>query len=77
MTLPQEGLPYVCERCGFEYPLRQLRKEWTGLWVCRKDYDPKPAEMTPPVVRAEGVPKVPSRYPEDNDTPNTTTAAEI
>lgn len=29
----------ICDRCGFEYPLNQLRKEWTGLRVCSADYD--------------------------------------
>lgn len=24
----------VCDRCGFEYKARQLRKEWTGLRTC-------------------------------------------
>lgn len=24
----------VCDRCGFEYKARHLRKEWTGLMVC-------------------------------------------
>jgi hypothetical protein len=23
-----------CDRCGFEYNLSRLRKEWTGLMVC-------------------------------------------
>lgn len=24
----------ICDRCGFEYNLNALRKEWTGLMVC-------------------------------------------
>lgn len=24
----------LCDRCGFKYHSRQLRKEWTGLMVC-------------------------------------------
>jgi hypothetical protein len=24
----------ICDRCGFQYDLTQLRKEWTGLMVC-------------------------------------------
>lgn len=24
----------ICDRCGFKYKARQLRKEWTGLRVC-------------------------------------------
>lgn len=46
----------ICDRCGFTFYLDELRKEWTGLKVCRKDWDPKPAELRPPPVRPEGVP---------------------
>lgn len=24
----------LCDRCGFKFKARQLRKEWTGLMVC-------------------------------------------
>lgn len=24
----------LCDRCGFKFKARQLRKEWTGLRVC-------------------------------------------
>ena len=24
----------ICDRCGFKYKRKDLRKEWTGLWVC-------------------------------------------
>lgn len=24
----------LCDRCGFKYKARKLRKEWTGLMVC-------------------------------------------
>lgn len=29
----------ICMRCGFEFALSELRKEWTGLLVCRSDFD--------------------------------------
>lgn len=48
--------PGICDRCGFRVPRSQLRKEWTGLMVCRADYDPRPAHHSPPVVYPEGVP---------------------
>ena len=68
----------ICDRCGFEYPLKALRKEWTGLMVCSADFDPRPPEMTPPVVKAEGVP-LPNARPDNqnNTSPNTTTAADL
>lgn len=31
----------ICDRCGVEYPLIKLRKEWTGLKVCPQCYDPR------------------------------------
>lgn len=68
----------ICDRCGFEYRLSELRKEWTGLMVCAKDYDIRPPEMTPPIVKAEGVPKHNSRPDNQVDnTPNTTTRDDL
>lgn len=29
----------ICMRCGFDYALSQLRKEWTGFFVCDGCYD--------------------------------------
>jgi len=31
----------ICDLCGFEYKLSQLRKRWDGLLVCRKDWEPE------------------------------------
>jgi len=33
----------ICDRCGLQYKLKQLRLEWTGLKVCRTCWDPKTA----------------------------------
>jgi hypothetical protein len=46
----------ICDRCGFEYDLSDLRKEWTGLMVCDADFDRKPAQLTPVRLRPEGLP---------------------
>lgn len=36
------GDPYVCcDRCGFDYRMSQTIKEWTGLRVCRKCWEPR------------------------------------
>ena len=52
----------VCDRCGFEYKSNALRREWTGLRVCTKCFEPRhPQEMlkgradkqAPPWVRPE------------------------
>lgn len=68
----------ICDRCGFEFRLSELRKEWTGLMVCAKDLDPNPAEMTPPEVTAEGLASPNSRPDNQIDnTPNLTTAEDL
>lgn len=51
----------ICQRCGFQRRLSALRKEWTGLKVCSKCFDPKPVER--PRLRPEGLP-VPGASPE-------------
>lgn len=52
-----------CARCGFIHPLSRLRKEWTGLKVCPPCWDPKPADLSPPRIKPEGVP-VPGAAPQ-------------
>lgn len=52
------GDPYgQCRRCGLTYRLSEFRQEWTGGRVCCDCWDPRPAEMSPPHVRAEGLPR--------------------
>lgn len=34
-----------CDRCGFPYPLNELKKEWTGSKVCSYCYDPKHPQL--------------------------------
>lgn len=68
----------ICDRCGFEYPLSSLKKEWTGLMVCRKDFDPRPPEQKTPRIRPEGVAKRNARPDNQTDeTPNTTTPEDL
>lgn len=31
----------ICDRCGFEYKASKLKKEWTGLMVCKDCYEPR------------------------------------
>lgn len=35
----------ICPRCGFDRPIREFRREWTGLRVCRDCWDPKHPQM--------------------------------
>ena len=52
----------ICDRCGFEYKGPELKKEWTGLMVCKKCWEPrheqdflraKKETTTPPWTRPE------------------------
>lgn len=68
----------ICDRCGFEYRLSELRKEWTGLMVCRADFDPRPRDYTPRPVHPEGLPSPNSRPDNQVDnSPNTTTREDL
>lgn len=31
----------ICDRCGFKYKASRTRKEWNGLIVCDKCYEPR------------------------------------
>ena len=37
----------ICDRCGFRYKYTQLRKEWTGFFVCSECYEPKEPQLDP------------------------------
>lgn len=31
----------VCDRCGFDYRIKDLKMTWDGLLVCDKDWEPR------------------------------------
>jgi len=31
----------ICDRCGFKFKASKLRKTWEGLYVCKKDWEPR------------------------------------
>ena len=31
----------VCDKCGFDYPASEMKKQWDGLVVCQQDYEPR------------------------------------
>lgn len=78
MTYSPGGTKAICDRCGFEYPLKSLRKEWTGLMVCSADFDQRPAQMMAPNVKAEGV-ALPNARPDNQggNEPNTTAPGDL
>ncbi len=41
----------LCDRCGFEYKLHELREEWNNLKTCPFCFEPKAPQIDPrPVV---------------------------
>jgi len=45
----------ICDRCGFKYKASELKKTWDGLWVCKKDWEPRH-----PQDKIRGIPDDPS-----------------
>jgi hypothetical protein len=37
----------ICDRCGFQYAYKSLKKEWTGFRVCKECYEPKEPQLDP------------------------------
>ena len=37
----------ICDRCGQQYYLKELKKEWTGMKVCQECYEPKHPQLLP------------------------------
>ncbi len=31
----------ICDRCGKPFKASELKKTWDGLWVCRRDWEPR------------------------------------
>lgn len=31
----------ICDRCGFQFKSTQLKKEWTGHYVCQDCWEPR------------------------------------
>jgi len=41
----------LCDRCGFEYKLNDLKEEWNKLKTCPQCFEPKAPQLNPsPVV---------------------------
>lgn len=55
----------VCDRCGRNFLASQLLQTWDGLWVCKKDWEPRhPQEYLKGRQDSQAVPWV--RKPPDN-----------
>ena len=31
----------ICDSCGMRFYLSELKKDWRGFMVCKKDYEPR------------------------------------
>ena len=43
----------LCDRCGFEYKLLDLKEEWNGAKVCPHCYEPKHPQLEPLTATAD------------------------
>ena len=43
----------LCDRCGFEYKLNELKQEWNGLKTCPDCYEPKHPQLEPLTATAD------------------------
>ncbi len=43
----------ICDRCGYQYPYLDLRKEWNGLFTCPECFEPKHPQLTPKVYGSD------------------------
>ena len=44
----------ICDRCGQQYKLLQLKKEWNGLFTCPECWEPKHPQLEPRPTTADG-----------------------
>jgi len=45
----------ICDRCGQQYDLLQLKEEWNGLFTCPECYEVKHPQLDPPYHAADAV----------------------
>ena len=62
---PGKGYKMACMRCGFWFPSTELKKEWTGLYVCKADYETR-HEQT--LMKVHGEKAFPDIVSKDQDT---------
>tara|TARA_R100001510_G_scaffold45521_1_gene42216 strand:+ start:591 stop:929 length:339 start_codon:yes stop_codon:yes gene_type:complete len=43
----------LCDRCGFEYKLNELKEEWNGLKTCPECYETKHPQLEPLTATAD------------------------
>ena len=45
----------ICDRCGFQYKLSELRQEWNGLFTCPSCFEPKHPQLDPAYHSADAI----------------------
>ena len=45
----------ISDRSGFEFPYREMVKEWNGSIVHRSEFEPKQPQLNPPYVTGDAI----------------------
>ena len=45
----------ICDYCGQQYRLNDLKKNWKGFKVCSQDYEPKEPQLEPTKYRGDAI----------------------
>lgn len=61
---PGKGYKMACMRCGFWFPSTELKKEWTGLYVCKADYETRHPQT---LIKVHGEKAFPDFVSKDGD----------
>ncbi len=61
---PGKGIKFACHRCGFWFPSTEIKKEWTGLLVCEKDWEPRHPQT---LIKVHGEKAFPEHVSKDVD----------
>lgn len=67
---PGKGYKMACMRCGFWFPSTELKKEWTGLYVCKADYETRHEQTLMKVHGEKAFPDIVSKDGTDTFTPS-------
>jgi len=62
---PGKGYKMTCHRCGFQFPSNEIIKEWTGLYVCKKDWEPRHPQT---LIKVHGEKAFPDIVSKDTNT---------
>ena len=55
----------ACHRCGFWFPSNEIKRDWTGLLVCKKDFETRHPQTLINIRGETAVPSFVSKDPTD------------